>query len=210
MKGVTVFTAITIVALSAVATPARAGIVHFVNPEPGQPGHYAWHLDLIEPPSWLDITLSPQAQTNLPNGNSVVQLAGSFGNLHHPEPGSPGQHALVLADLGSISFTAALSFGDPVQAGPGQDFLASTAHVGVGDDSNFAEGVPLYIGVLTMDGHYGWIEVVRDDFTFTALSWAYQTKPGVAIYAGQIPAPGALALLGIGLFGVGNRSRMRS
>jgi len=188
---------------------AAAAIVHFVNPAPGEPGHHAWQLDILGPPSWLDITLSPHAQTNAPSPNSVAQLAGSFGNLHGPDPGSPGQHALVLANLGPIPFTAALLYGDPVQADATSDFFASTAHTGGGDLTNFPEGEHRYIGVLTMAGNFGWIEVVRHDMSLTAIAWAYETQPGVVIHAGQIPAPGVLAVLALGAMAGRRRVRRR-
>jgi len=199
--------AIALSVTAGLAASAKAAISHFVNPEPGQPGHYAWQLDMLGPPSWLDVTLSAQEQTNTPSTSSVAQLAGSFGNLHHHIPGSPGLLALVLGHTGLIPFTAAISFGDPVQADDMWAFLASTAHIGGGDLTYFPEGELRYIGVLTMDGRHGWIEVVRQGMTLNAHSWAYQTEPGVAIYAGQIPAPGALWTLTIGVFARRRRSR---
>ncbi len=188
-------------------SPAAAAIVHFINPEPGQPGHFAWELDVLGPPSWLDITLSPEAQTNAPSTSAVVQMVGGFGNLHHPEVGFPGLHALVLGDLGTLPYTAGLLFGDPVVEDASWGFLASTAHYGGEEFTNFPEGETRYIGVLTMDGNYGWIEVIREGWSLNAISWAYETQPGINIYAGQVPAPGALPLLLIGAIVGGRRRR---
>jgi hypothetical protein len=64
--------------------------------------------------------------------------------------------------------------------------------------SLFPAGLRRYIGVLTGGGNYGWIEVERFDFQLVAYSWAYQTETGVPILAGQVPAPGAAAVLCLG------------
>lgn len=187
--------AIAIGVLLAQTAGVNAEIIHFVNPAPGQPGHYAWEFDAWGATSWLDITLSPEAQTNTPSQNSVAQLAGTFGNLHGEDVGAPGQRALVLAHTGSIPFTAALSYGDAVLEGGSLEFMGATAHISGIEESHFMEDASAYIGVLTIAGNYGWIEVIREGMTLYAIAWAYQTEPGVAIYAGQIPAPGAVALL---------------
>lgn len=193
-------------ALGLLAVPAGASIVHFTNPDPGETGHFAWTFDVEGPASWLDITLAPHAQTNAPGPGAVAQTAGAFGNLHHPVPNAPGQHALVLGQLGSTPYTIALSFGDPL-IGATWEFLESTVHFAGEGFTHFAEGEARYIGVLTQAGQYGWIEVIRHGSSLQALSWAHQTRPGVMIHAGQIPAPGAVPLLAVAILTAGRRRR---
>ncbi len=183
------------------ASAAHAGIVHFVNPAPGQPGHFAWGQ--ITEEDWLDITVGPGQQSNQPSGRSIsqsFQALGSNANVHEGE----GRGAFIMASPDIITFTSPLLVGEPVTPS-GLEREWST--VGVHAQFNpftwefyswFPQGEARYIGVLTTGGNIGWIEVTRIDMFLVAHAWAYETVPGVPILAGQIPAPGAAVLLGLG------------
>lgn len=81
--------------------------------------------------------------------------------------------------------------------------------VGLGGGGAWENSDPAFIGfVFRIDGqsHYGWAraQLLFNDppsptaFGVSVLDYAYQTEPGVPILAGQVPAPGAAALLGLG------------
>jgi len=187
-----------------------AGIVHFINPDPGQEGHFDWHWQAEDNPqtfeNWLNITRSSTDQSELATGNSVGQLWDpAFRSVT-----SGGASVRVLG--GGSRRTKALELGDRVDDGEYRQFAIHWLDLGGGGlESDFPENELRYIGVLTSDGNYGWIAVMRveDDFgrfvDLRALAWAYETEPGVSINAGQVPAVGGVALFG--LLGLAHRRR---
>ncbi|MCC6676300.1 MAG: hypothetical protein IT436_04075 [Phycisphaerales bacterium] len=194
---------------------ARAEVVHFINPAPGQPGHYGWGYELGVD-RWLDITTPPPLQTNTPNGRSVSQASRSLWgedplNVHVGD--ELASSARVLALVGGWSYpTYCLEFGEAVQARLFEfDWIRTAEHVAPASVwplmSHFPEGESGYMGVRTTEGHLGWIEVVRGGMSLTARAWAYETEAGAPIVAGQIPAPGAAVVIGLGVF---TASRRRS
>ena len=194
-------------AAACVAT-ARAGIVHFVNPAQGQPGHYDWRYAGPYEGRFLNITQGPAAQTGVAGVNSVAQVRidYDFGDIiddigeviGHFGYGEPLADVLVVPSL----FTAALMIGQQVDAGGGLMWSDRSRHMAIGLpglSSEFPVSERRYIGVRISGGRFGWIEVERDFLGLTAHSWAYQTEPGVPITAGPPPAPGAAVLLGLGI-----------
>lgn len=178
---------------------AHAEIVHFVNPAPGQSGHYDWHWENSNGwQSWLNITLSPQQQTNTPSPSSISQMFDPFGNVHGEAPGSLGQFAHILAIYGIVPNTLALDFGLPITESFEFGFHEGALSVGLGGVSQFPEHERVYIGVRTISGQLGWIEVARTGMSLTAFAWGYETVPGAAITAGQIPSPGGATLVVLG------------
>jgi MYXO-CTERM domain-containing protein len=185
---------------------AMAGIVHFINPDPGQEGHFNWHWQGPEDPrtfeNWLDITRPSTDQFELGNGASVGQLGSRSGD----ENGTFGGASVRIVGGGS-GFTLALEFGDPVHAGEFDDLAFHWLDQGGGIESEFPENELRYIGVLTASGSYGWIAVIREAGDLRAFAWAYETEPGVSINARQVPAVGGVALFG--LAGLAARRRRR-
>lgn len=194
---------IVLVTLAACVTASHAEIEHFTNPAPGQPGHYNWRFDwwTLEP-SWLDITRAPSDQPNVPGGASVGQLFVGEGDADYNMHGG-GAELLAVPAWGGWSFTQCLTAGEPVAPMFPHGWFDTAAHAvasfGGPHSSLFPSGAPGYMGVRTRAGQLGWIKVEfeLDDLNFRALEWAYQTEPGVAISAGQVPAPGTLALFGL-------------
>jgi MYXO-CTERM domain-containing protein len=184
-----------------------AGIVHFINPDPGQEGHFNWHWQREDDPvtfeNWLNITKPSTEQSELATGDSVGQLWNpSFRNQTFG-----GASVRVVGN--SSHLTKALEFGNPVDGG---EYQALATHWfddggGQGITSDFPENELRYIGVLTASGNYGWIAVIRERFDLRALAWAYETEPGVGINAGEVPAVGGVALFG--LAGLAARRRRR-
>ncbi|MCC6676301.1 MAG: PEP-CTERM sorting domain-containing protein [Phycisphaerales bacterium] len=196
-----------VVALCAVScgAEARDEIVHFVNPPPGDPGYYHWHAPSWDPGggdiAFLNVTAPPSGQLDEFGPESV----GQSGTQLPLTTRFNGGASIAVAE--GTSWVLALEHGAAL---PGREFTDSgltSAFFETPPETRFPEGARRYIGVLTGGGCYGWIAVVRTWSSFAALSWAYETEPGVGIYAGQVPAPGAGVLMGAGLLGVWARRR---
>ncbi|MBX3403286.1 MAG: PEP-CTERM sorting domain-containing protein [Phycisphaeraceae bacterium] len=194
-------TAIAGCSIVALAGAAKGDIIHFANPAPGEPGHYDWRwVAGISWESWLDITRAPTDQPNTAHGNAILQCGDPFNMINMHQLGAfiaqDGDNMTLALSLGA-SFEGLTTFNESIHwvAGNG------------GEWTNFTPGIRQYIGVLTGADHYGWIEVSFAYGSLTAHSWAYETQPGVPITTGQIPAPGAAALLGFGLLGATIRRR---
>lgn len=192
-----------IIAASAFAASAHADIVHFTNPAPGEPGYFVWH-GAWEYPRYLDITVPAAAQSNEPTGNSVMQVilgfptGGVWGMLGSwvGEPSNLARVGGVVIPPYDDPEVLPLENGDPL-AGLSYLEWGFYAYGYPPSQSPFPLGQRRFVGVLTMEGRYGWIEVEREGLDLRAVSWAYETEPGVPILAGQIPTPGALAVLAL-------------
>lgn len=190
-------------ALGSLAPAGFAAIVHHLNPPLGEPGHYAWFAE-IGVPNWLDITLPAAAQTNAESGSTIAQGLGGVpggwpdwsvligGDSNHPGPWS----AFAVAE-DDDAFVLALSQGDTLADRRYESWALYALGMPPNVSSLFPEGERRYIGVRTANGRFGWVEVARFGQSLAAFSWAYETEPGVAITAGQVPAPGAAALLAL-------------
>lgn len=181
------------------ASAAHAEVIHFVNPAPGEPGHYDWHWERGMQ-SWLDITQPATAQPNTPGNSSVGQCDAGIQPFVENYTSEGAAVAIDISPFGD-EMTRPLAQGEMFAATAFSEgayhAIFFSLHEPFGVFSMIPEGEPVYIGVLTGDGRYGWIEVERTEMNLTALAWAYETQPGVPILAGQVPAPGAAALLGV-------------
>ncbi|MBX3381878.1 MAG: hypothetical protein KF864_00050 [Phycisphaeraceae bacterium] len=192
---------------------AHADIVYFINPAPGQPGHYAWTAGLPGSPGvWLDITRPSHQQFNVQGGNAAGQVLEELWGITYSwhQPVSAAPIASLLRSSASGFSADPLSHGSPL--GPSSWWHTWALHIEVewypySVNSLFPEGQRRYLGVRTDDGRYGWIEVERTGVNLTAYSWAYETVPGVPILAGQIPTPGAAVLLSLASITVSRRRR---
>jgi hypothetical protein len=211
----------TAVALAA-GTQAYGEVVIYINPDPGEPGHFDW--DLIDgssfpgtPAQWLDITLPSTDQSGGYGPSSVGQLHDTYNDGYYLVQQNFTLYGAEVYWLHSgyvypFRRTKAFSAGELIfdPGGYGAGFDGSGAvHVQDGG-SFFPKGVMRYMGVRLsdIDGyHYGWIGVVRQGMDFDAFAWGYETEPGVPIVAG-IPAPGTLAALAFGAV-VTRRGRKR-
>lgn len=193
---------------------ASAEIVHFVNPAPGQSGHYPWGQNhSTGAQSWLDITRPSNQQPDVQSGNAVGQVYEQIFMASY----------VWHMSLGPAPISSLLRSSD---SGWGAEPLPVGAHIGPSDwwhnytllieilywpdyevNSLFPEGERRYLGVRTDEGHYGWIEVERHGEHLTAFSWAYESTLGVPIVAGAIPAPSAAALLAVGFIATKRRGR---
>ncbi len=187
---------------------ARASIVHFLNPAQGQPGHYEWDWQPVHGrASWLDITSPAWGQSNTMNDRSVAQLAllPGWSPADNMTP-IGGAHVMVTVSPPQNPWTFPLPDGWVI--GPHSEYYPESWHAyGPVGESQFPEAVLQYIGVLTGDGNYGWIEVVRHGMVFTASAWAYETEPGASIQAGQVPAPASVSVLGLGALAAMRKKR---
>ena len=73
-------------------------------------------------------------------------------------------------------------------------------------------GQNAYMGIEFLIGgqpHYGWVHINNPAGTAGGhiLEWAYETQPGVSIFASAVPEPSTLALLAIGVGLVALRQR---
>ncbi len=189
-----------------------ATVVHHINPGPGEPGHYAWSA-LVEIPTWLDITLPAVAQTNAENGSSIAQglggIPGGWADWGVLLGGSfnPGQSSTFAVADDDDALVLALSKGDTLAGLRYAGWSLYAVGMPPNVNSLFPEGERRYIGVRTEEGRFGWVEVARSGQSLAALSWAYETQPGVCIAAGQVPAPGATAVLAVAFVTTNRRRR---
>ncbi|MBX3381883.1 MAG: hypothetical protein KF864_00075 [Phycisphaeraceae bacterium] len=208
MRSTTVAIACATLCTAACVATVRADIVHFVNPAPGQPGHYDWSVQLWEM-KYLDISLPAAEQTSTGSGNSLLQY---YLLEYMPGSGSPPVHTGVVYGPAMVAVDHIEENLLPLLAGDhldGQNWM-DAAYFAWGSPqthSPFPEGERRYIGVQISGGRFGWIEVERTGLSFAAYSWAYETVPGVPILAGQVPTPGAAVLMVAGALGAATRRR---
>jgi hypothetical protein len=172
----------------AAGTQAYGEVVIFINPEPGEPGHFDWLVgDEFDARTWLDITRPSTAQDGLVGPSSVGQIF--YYSYWHDDGGSYTYGGAMVAS--TDSFTDSLVAGAKIDS---QLYLVSYSHHFFYDGYNgaahtdFPQGVPGYMGVRfsDIDGyHYGWIGVVRFGFNhhelhFNAFAWGYETEPAEA------------------------------
>lgn len=184
-----------------------AGIVHFVNPDPGEEGHFHWHWQRPDDPvtfeNWLDITRPSTDQFGLATPNSVGQLyEDDGGDSRNITFGGAG-----VALVEGTTITRAFEFGQDIVGAPYNHRAAHWFTAGGPLESDFPDGELRYIGVLTGGGNYGWIAVIRENRDLRALAWAYETVPGRTIHAGEVPGLGGVPLFG--LLGLAARRRRR-
>lgn len=202
-----------VLAASLVSASAHAEIIHFSNPAPGSPGHYNWYAAQSADGVGLDITASSTDQTNSFNGSTLTQVytgyptGGTFSLL-----AGVGGAQVVSSDLEGSTFATPLNAGEPFASLVFESYaLIATIFFPGGQPtvsfSPFPDDARRYLGVRTSEGNFGWIEVQRSGYSIAALSWAYETVPGVPINAGQIPVPGTTALLAIGGYWIALRRR---
>jgi len=191
------------IAVGLMAQPVTAEIVHFTNPAPGQPGPYDWRLERTDGwQSWLDITMPSAAQSHLASASSVGQMYVFVPGETTPQNRTVGGAAVNRSFVASwgLFATTAYASGDLIGFSDFGFSVFATHAMELEPGSvvtAFPEGQRRYMGVRTGAGNYGWIEVEPEGLAFNALSWAYETEPGVAIVAGQAPAPGSAMLAGV-------------
>ncbi|MCG3121785.1 MAG: hypothetical protein GIKADHBN_00156 [Phycisphaerales bacterium] len=176
-----------IVTIACAPAIAGAHIVHFTNPAPGQPGHFDWHAPSGGDLMFLDITAAPTDQIDQWSSSTIGQTASGLPLTTNFAGGA----ALAVATIDE-PFVLALEHGQSFHDRVFIDNGMSSAFLTTPPGTRFEAGERRYIGVLTADGRYGWIEVSRDGSSFAAFSWAYETEAGVPLAAGQVPAPGGL------------------
>jgi MYXO-CTERM domain-containing protein len=201
--------------VGAAANGALGEIIAFTNPD--GPDHFDWAQSLdgsVNFNTGLDITASAADQSIFAN-----PAHSSFQLYYEPSDGS-GFMSTSAVD-GNEILTDFSTFALPLQEGElaadsggiwTQGF-ALTTQPGFGE-INLADGESGYLMVKFVvfgepgNFHHGWIGVTRDGITLDAFAWGYETEANTAIAAGAgIPAPGALALLG--LAGLASRRRRR-
>lgn len=196
------------VATAALATNANAHILHFVNPAPGETGHYNWYAP-VGIPRWIDVTLPAEHQTDHESRNSIAQGIGNLGFGFGILIGGgvwPTASRFAI-DQSLDPMVLALSPGDGLGGLTYDSYTPFALFDPPSTQSLFPEGARRYIGMQTGDGNYGWIEVERTGLSLAAFSWAYETRPGVPIAAGQVPTPGAALPLGAAVLLMPRRRR---
>ena len=109
----------------------------------------------------------------------------------------------------SVPLTTASIGGSGTGDSGGLDGTPDPTHMGATAGDQFESGTVGYIAFVLDPGaseQYGWIRVTLSDDGSTGLihDWAYSD---VAIEVGQIPEPGSVALLGVGVLGLMRRRR---
>lgn len=184
----------------------HAEVVRYLNPAPGQPGHFAW-LDENDPykNSLLDITRPSTDQPRL-EGESVFEY-GYFdgGGQYKASIVAPAGGGVFQRD--DSEFLQIFKNGDEyithyfdapcglLVAEENGDFHAILTATQNSDFEFFYSGLPAhamsYVGVRFLIGdsyHYGWILIDKGseffDIDLDLVAWAYETKPYTPIVAG--------------------------
>ena len=152
-------------------------------------------------------------------GSFVLGIASGGGNVSAFLSANKGLGLLRSAtDVWKLASGAAISSGaGTFQSANGVVRFSATAGWHGGDfsagQSGFA-GVDFQTGTgLNQKTYYGWLRLVYTGGppnSLTAVDWAYETTPGLAIHAGQTAEPGgtpepgtaALSMLALGAAGV--------
>ncbi|MCK6478339.1 MAG: hypothetical protein L6Q35_16080 [Phycisphaerales bacterium] len=146
-----------IVTIACAPAIAGAHIVHFTNPAPGQPGHFDWHAPSGGDLMFLDITAAPTDQIDQWSLSTIGQTASGLPLTTNFAGGA----ALAVATIDE-PFVLALEHGQSFHDRVFIDNGMSSAFLTTPPGTRFEAGERRYIGVLTADGRYGWIEVSRD------------------------------------------------
>jgi hypothetical protein len=187
-------------ALIAGGTRAYAVPIMYINP-PG-PSHFNWaptdsrgiSLDMQLPASGQDgLATSPSSFTQ--------DLTISFGRVRGRQAGGE----LCVGGLYD-AFLLGIPGGDLIPGGGLWNGKGYTYYASYG--AELPENRPAFLGVrfnLGSGFQYGWIEILRTGRQLDAVSWGYDTTPGVPVRAGFFPEPGTLALLALGAAAVCRR-----
>lgn len=151
-------------------------------------------------------------QTNLPAGGTGSTVPGwdvnfwsstGFGMFN---PANPTGGVYVVTAPG---FGANLTFGAQIGAGNtyGSGTSSNIAQWNLNSDQNLVGFRFLNEGNGQI--HYGWARIAFGSsvLTRTLVEYAFDATPGAAIGAGVVPAPSAMALLGLGGLVAGRRRR---
>lgn len=155
-------------------------------------------------------------QTNLPDSTGGATVPGwdinpwSTAGFGLFSPGTPSGGAYVIT---APSTAANMAFGDLIGAGntygsnTSASTAAATAQWNLDSDQNLVGF--RFFNEANSQVHYGW---ARFSFgstvaTRTLVEYAYESTAGATIGAGVVPAPSAMALLGLGGLVAGRRRR---
>ncbi len=150
----------------------------------------------------------PSVGGSLGNGLDITQDATQSGAItantfEWIAVGPPTSGGTGYADAYSSGSTNRMMLGsvEPGEMiGPSSDFIVGTSLY----EYNFSDGVTEWIGFqanlgvkieIAGEDHYGWIRLQWTGNRYDPIAWAYETEPGVAIMATDIPAPATLAPL---------------
>ena len=153
--------------------------------------------------------------SNFPISDNTLALYNNLGlNRITGLLGVPTGTNLMFANEGSPASPHKFSRNDSIGS-TYQDWTAgqeSYFRISSSVSPNFGSGS--YMGFLTSQGNYGWLEVTwtASSDQFQILSGAYESSPNTAILAGAVavPEPSTYAMLATGLAALGLVSRRRS
>ncbi|MBU3682973.1 MAG: hypothetical protein FGM39_02970 [Phycisphaerales bacterium] len=145
------------------------------------------------------------------NGDSVGDFTIVFFNSQVLRIDGVGTNATSDSNVSTgfaVDYTLAIPSNQTISSSTAWAVTTALASLGsTGPGTDYYAGIRFLIGANT---HYGWVRFnipqVSGWAGATAVSAAWQTTPNLAIAAGAVPAPGAVAvLIGAGL--VGRRRR---
>ncbi|MFI4855121.1 MAG: hypothetical protein ACIAQF_09130 [Phycisphaerales bacterium JB065] len=167
---------------------ASADVVMFEND-----GTFSWIAGGSFPGNGLDITQDANQSGEITDN--------TFEWIHFSPPSSKSEGSASAYSSGGTNriMSGSVAAGDMI--GPSSDFTFGTGLF----TYTFSDGVIDWLGYYATLGvkieiegqeHYGWIRLQwGGEFYYEPIAWAYETEPGVAIMATNIPAPATLAPL---------------
>lgn len=156
--------------------------------------------------------------SNFPfSGEGTLRLLnqnGPFSDLHYT--GLDGNGGLAFAINGGAASPRNFSAGQMISSAANfSSDQISTAfryyYEGFANINSPNFGPGSYMGFVTNNGHFGWLEVTWDSGSrqFEILAGAYQSVAGEPIAAGAVPEPSSLALLLAGAAGLSTLRRRK-